>query len=61
LHDRLQAFADPAAARRDFVARQPMGRLGRPEEVAALCVYLASDESGFVTGTTQVIDGGMST
>jgi 2-keto-3-deoxy-L-fuconate dehydrogenase len=59
LHDRLQAFTDPAAARRDFVARQPMGRLGKSEEIAALCVYLASDESGFVTGTTQIIDGGM--
>jgi 2-dehydro-3-deoxy-L-fuconate 4-dehydrogenase len=59
LHDRLQAFADPAAARRDFVARQPMGRLGRPEEIAALCVYLASDESAFVTGATHLIDGGM--
>ncbi|HWA45782.1 MAG TPA: SDR family oxidoreductase [Hypericibacter adhaerens] len=59
LHDRLQAFADPAAARRDFIARQPMGRLGTPEEIAALCVYLASDESAFVTGTVQVIDGGM--
>jgi 2-keto-3-deoxy-L-fuconate dehydrogenase len=59
LRDRLNAFADPAAARREFVARQPMGRLGKPEEVAALCVYLASDESGFVTGTTQIIDGGM--
>ncbi len=59
LHDRLQAYEDPAAARRDFVARQPMGRLGTPEEIAALCVYLASDESAFVTGTTQIIDGGM--
>ncbi|WP_284614357.1 SDR family oxidoreductase [Aquabacterium humicola] len=43
-----------------FVARQPMGRLGRTEEIAALAVYLASDESGFTTGTTQVIDGGWS-
>jgi 2-keto-3-deoxy-L-fuconate dehydrogenase len=59
LQDRLQAYADPAAARRDFIARQPMGRLGTPEEIAALCVYLASDESAFVTGTTQIIDGGM--
>jgi len=59
LEDRLQAYEDPAAARRDFVARQPMGRLGTPEEIAALCVYLASDESAFVTGTTQIIDGGM--
>ena len=41
-----------------FVARQPMGRLGRPEEIAELAVYLAGDESAFVTGTTQVIDGG---
>lgn len=43
-----------------FVARQPMGRLGRVEEIAALAVYLASDESGFTTGTAQVIDGGWS-
>lgn len=49
---------DPAQARRDFEARQPMGRLGRPEEVAALVVYLASDVSAFVTGQTFVIDGG---
>jgi 2-keto-3-deoxy-L-fuconate dehydrogenase len=41
-----------------FIARQPMGRLGRAEEVALLAVYLASDESAFTTGTTQVIDGG---
>jgi len=43
-----------------FVARQPMGRLGRADEIAALAVYLASDESAFTTGTTQVIDGGWS-
>ena len=43
-----------------FVARQPMGRLGRAEEIAALAVYLASDESAFVTGTTPLIDGGWS-
>lgn len=43
-----------------FVARQPMGRLGRVQEIAALAVYLASDESGFTTGTAQVIDGGWS-
>jgi 2-keto-3-deoxy-L-fuconate dehydrogenase len=43
-----------------FVARQPVGRLGRPEEIAALAVYLASDESAFTTGTAQVIDGGWS-
>ncbi len=43
-----------------FIARQPMGRLGRVDEIAALAVYLASDESSFTTGTTQVIDGGWS-
>lgn len=43
-----------------FVARQPMGRIGRPEEIAALAVYLASDESAFTTGTAQIIDGGWS-
>jgi len=41
-----------------FIARQPMGRLGSPEEIAALALYLASDESSFTTGTTHVIDGG---
>jgi len=43
-----------------FIARQPMGRLGRVEEIAALAVYLASDESSFTTGTAQIIDGGWS-
>ncbi|MGB7757287.1 MAG: SDR family oxidoreductase [Salinisphaera sp.] len=42
----------------DFIARQPMGRLGRPDEIAALATYLASDESAFITGTAQLIDGG---
>jgi 2-keto-3-deoxy-L-fuconate dehydrogenase len=60
LDDRINAFADPAEARKAFIARQPMGRLGRPEEIAALCVYLASDESVFVTGQAMVIDGGIS-
>jgi 2-keto-3-deoxy-L-fuconate dehydrogenase len=46
------------AARRGFVERQPLGRLGRPEEVAALAVYLAGDESQFTTGAIHVIDGG---
>jgi 2-keto-3-deoxy-L-fuconate dehydrogenase len=46
------------AARKAFVDRQPMGRLGRPEEIAALALYLASDESGFTTGQAHVIDGG---
>ena len=52
-----QAVAQGGAA---FVARQPMGRIGRAEAIAALAVYLASDESGFTTGTAQVIDGGWS-
>ena len=52
-----QSVAQVEAA---FVARQPMGRIGRTEEIAALAVYLASDESSFTTGTAQVIDGGWS-
>lgn len=44
----------------DFVARQPIGRVGRPQEIAALALYLASDESSFTTGTSQIIDGGWS-
>jgi 2-keto-3-deoxy-L-fuconate dehydrogenase len=46
------------AVRDSFISRQPMGRLGRPEEIAALALYLASDESGFTTGQIHVIDGG---
>jgi 2-keto-3-deoxy-L-fuconate dehydrogenase len=46
------------AARRGFVERQPLGRLGTPEEVAALAVYLASDESAFTTGAIHIVDGG---
>jgi 2-keto-3-deoxy-L-fuconate dehydrogenase len=49
-----------AAVEAGFVERQPMGRLGRAEEIAALAVYLASDESSFTTGTAQIIDGGWS-
>ena len=47
-----------AAVRRQFVDRQPMGRLGTPREVAALAVYLASDESSFTTGHIHLVDGG---
>ncbi len=59
LGDRINAFADPVQARRDFIARQPMGRLGTAEEIAHLAVYLASDESRFTTGTAVISDGGM--
>jgi 2-keto-3-deoxy-L-fuconate dehydrogenase len=58
LEARINANPDPVAARAAFIARQPMGRLGEPEEVAAMAVYLASDESLFVTGAAMVIDGG---
>jgi len=58
LQARMDATGDPAAARAAFVARQPMGRIGQPEEIAALAVYLASDESAFVTGQAIAIDGG---
>lgn len=50
-----------AAARKAFLDRQPMGRLGKPEEIAALATYLASDEAGFTTGQLHVIDGGWTT
>lgn len=59
LLQRLEAFTDPTAAREQFIARQPMGRLGAPEEIAALAVHLASDESAYATGTVYVSDGGM--
>jgi 2-keto-3-deoxy-L-fuconate dehydrogenase len=58
LDQRITAQGDVEKVRAEFVARQPMGRLGRPEEIAALAVYLASDESAFTTGQTHIIDGG---
>ena len=58
LDERLAATGDAEAARAAFVARQPMGRLGRAEEIAALALYLASDESAYTTGQLHVIDGG---
>ena len=59
LADRINAFADPVQARKDFIARQPMGRLGTVDDVVPLFIYLASDESRFATGTTFSVDGGM--
>ncbi|MBS0363546.1 MAG: SDR family oxidoreductase [Proteobacteria bacterium] len=58
LAQRLRDTGDEAAARAAFVARQPMGRIGTPDEIAALAVYLASDEAAFTTGAIHVIDGG---
>jgi 2-keto-3-deoxy-L-fuconate dehydrogenase len=59
LHDRINAFADPVEARKAFIARQPMGRLAKPEEIAPVVVFLASDESAFATGNVYSVDGGM--
>ncbi len=60
LQARLHATGDYERARREFVARQPMGRLATAQEIAALVLYLASDESGFTTGQIHIIDGGWS-
>ena len=59
LQGRINAYADPVQARKDFVARQPMGRLGTVEDMTGILVYLASDESLFATGNVFSIDGGM--
>jgi 2-keto-3-deoxy-L-fuconate dehydrogenase len=59
LHQRIAAFADPAQAKKDFIARQPMGRLGTVEDITGILVFLASDESLFATGNMVSIDGGM--
>ncbi|MDR2373714.1 MAG: SDR family oxidoreductase [Bifidobacteriaceae bacterium] len=58
LSDRIAASDDPVAARRRFIERQPMGRLGQPAEIAAAVLWLASDESAFATGSVVVVDGG---
>lgn len=59
LQGRINAFADPVQARKDFVGRQPMGRLGTVDDIAPILVYLASDESVFATGQAFVVDGGI--
>ena len=56
--ERVAMSDDPIQARKDFINRQAMGRLAKPEEIGSLAVYLASDESDFVTGTLNLIDGG---
>ncbi|ASP21018.1 3-ketoacyl-ACP reductase [Antarctobacter heliothermus] len=61
LHDRLRAMGDYEAALQAFNARQPMGRIGTPQEIAHLAVYLGSDEAAFTTGQAHVIDGGWAT
>lgn len=60
LQGRINASEDPVEARKAFIARQPLGRLGTADEVAALALYLASDESAYTTGTAHLIDGGWS-
>ncbi|TMG85574.1 MAG: SDR family oxidoreductase, partial [Betaproteobacteria bacterium] len=59
LTERINAFPDPVEARKAFIARQPMGRLAKPEEIAPIVVFLASDESAFATGNVYSVDGGM--
>jgi 2-keto-3-deoxy-L-fuconate dehydrogenase len=59
LQGRINAFADPVQARKDFTARQPMGRLGTVDDITGILVFLASDESVFATGNMYSIDGGM--
>ncbi len=59
LEERIAAFDDPQAARQNFIDRQPIGRLGKPEEIAAAVLHLASDEAAFTTGQTLNVDGGL--
>jgi Dehydrogenases with different specificities (related to short-chain alcohol dehydrogenases) len=58
--DRVNQSPDPVQAKKDFIARQPMGRIGTAEEIASMAIYLAGDESTFTTGNTFSVDGGMS-
>lgn len=58
LHERLKETGDYEKAMVDFIKRQPLGRIGKAEEIASLAVYLGSDDSGFTTGQTHIIDGG---
>ena len=60
LHQRLEDTGNYEKAMKDFIARQPMGRIGNAEEIAKLAIYLASNESSFTTGQAHIIDGGWS-
>ena len=60
LHSRLKDTGDYEKAKTNFIARQPLGRVGRADEIASLALYLSSDESMFTTGQTHIIDGGWS-
>ena len=57
--DRVKVSKDPIKAKKDFIARQPMGRIGTPEEIAALAAFLASKRAGYITGASIDIDGGL--
>jgi 2-keto-3-deoxy-L-fuconate dehydrogenase len=59
LQDRINSYADPVQARKDFINRQPMGRLAQAHEIAPIVTFLASDESVFATGNAYMVDGGM--
>ncbi len=59
LQDRINAYEDPVQARKNFVARQPMGRLAQAHEIAPIVIFLASDEAAFATGNYYSVDGGM--
>jgi 2-keto-3-deoxy-L-fuconate dehydrogenase len=59
LDERINAFDDPVQARKDFIARQPLGRLGAAAEIAEIAVYLGSDAAKYTTGTNMIIDGGL--
>jgi 2-keto-3-deoxy-L-fuconate dehydrogenase len=59
LQERINSYPDPVEARKMFIARQPMGRLAKPEELAPVVIFLASDESAFTTGNVYSVDGGM--
>lgn len=59
LQDRINSCPDPVQAHKDFVARQPMGRIAKADEIAPIIVYLASDESAFSSGQIFPVDGGM--